>query len=174
MADVVPRESALGYDENEKNDKFPNDSSEKVSFGSDEKNVIDDAAIVREVEALEERLENDDAADSEYFIQDAADVALKVLSTKDDPDLPSLTFRTFFLGLGFSAFGAYVFSIRFHRLTVHTIVQCPRPDLLLQASDPERVPALLVGLDILDRKWYAHCSPIQGHLPLDQPWPLQQ
>ncbi|KAI0345292.1 OPT oligopeptide transporter [Trametopsis cervina] len=115
MADVVPRESALGYDENEKNDKFPNDSSEKVSFGSDEKNVIDDAAIVREVEALEERLENDDAADSEYFIQDAADVALKVLSTKDDPDLPSLTFRTFFLGLGFSAFGAVLAQIYYFK-----------------------------------------------------------
>ena len=30
----------------------------------------------------------------------------QVLTTRDDPELNALTFRTFFLGLGFSAFGA--------------------------------------------------------------------
>lgn len=121
MAEIVTPEQGLIY----KDDKL-RDYSDKASFDSNEKKGIDDAEVVREVEAFEERLQNDEAADEEYLIQDAADVALKVsgqsryylsdfahritlrqvLSTHDDPDLPSLTFRTFFLGLGFSAFGA--------------------------------------------------------------------
>ncbi|KAF8488522.1 OPT oligopeptide transporter protein-domain-containing protein [Gautieria morchelliformis] len=36
----------------------------------------------------------------------AQDVAVKVLSTQDDPSQPALTFRFWFLGLGLSAFGS--------------------------------------------------------------------
>ena len=60
-----------------KDDKL-RDYSDKASFDSNEKKGIDDAEVVREVEAFEERLQNDEAADEEYLIQDAADVALKV------------------------------------------------------------------------------------------------
>ncbi|KAJ7231380.1 OPT oligopeptide transporter [Mycena rebaudengoi] len=52
---------------------------------------IDDKAQLAETEALEARLASGEATDAEY----------KVLSTRDDIDLPILTFRMFFLGLGF-------------------------------------------------------------------------
>ena len=86
--------------------------------------VTDDAVMAKEVEEFEERLQNDEAAEEEYLVQEAYEVAIKVrcafpplasvlmllyrqvLSTKDDPELQSVTFRTVFLGLGFSAFGA--------------------------------------------------------------------
>ncbi|KAI0086087.1 OPT oligopeptide transporter [Irpex rosettiformis] len=111
MADIVTKEPCLAY----KDDKL-NAPSDKASFdSSSEKKGVDDAEVVREIEAFEERLQNDEATDAEYLIQDAADVALKVLSTHDDPDLPSLTFRTFFLGLGFSAFGAVLAQIYYFK-----------------------------------------------------------
>ncbi|KAI0811002.1 OPT oligopeptide transporter [Irpex lacteus] len=106
MADIAPQEPGLTY--NEEKLRTP---SEKVSFDSDEKKGIDDATVVKDIEAFEERLQNDEADDEEYLIQDAADV----LTTHDDPDLPSLTFRTFFLGLGFSAFGAVLAQIYYFK-----------------------------------------------------------
>ncbi|KAF7316771.1 OPT oligopeptide transporter [Mycena chlorophos] len=39
-------------------------------------------------------------------IDKAEDVAIQILSTRDDPELPSITFRSIFLGLGLSAFSA--------------------------------------------------------------------
>ena len=80
----------------------------------EKKSVNDDAEVITEkkledVEAFEERLAHDEAADEEYLVQNAHDVAIKVLSTRDDPTLQAVTFRTVFLGLGFSAFGAYVY-----------------------------------------------------------------
>ena len=62
--------------------------------------------MAKEVEEFEDRLQRDEATDEEYLVQDAHDVAIKVLSTRDDPTLQAVTFRTIFLGLGFSAFGA--------------------------------------------------------------------
>ncbi|KAH9934458.1 OPT oligopeptide transporter [Epithele typhae] len=73
--------------------------------------VDDDARMAKEVEEFEERLERDEAANEEYLVQEAYEVAIKVLSTRDDPSLNPLTFRTFFLGLGFSAFGAVLAQI---------------------------------------------------------------
>ena len=91
-----------------------------------EPELSDDARMAKEVEEFEDRLQRDEAAEEEYLVQEAYEVAIKVrtsvlsspfsclltplqvLSTHDEPELPSLTFRTFFLGLGFSAFGAYV------------------------------------------------------------------
>ena len=36
---------------------------------------------------------------------------LQILSTHDDPELPAWTFRTLFLGVGLSAFGAVLATI---------------------------------------------------------------
>ncbi len=55
---------------------------------------------------MEERLQRGDATDAEYAVNSNHDIAIKVLSTHDDPELPVMTFRTFVLGLGFSCFGA--------------------------------------------------------------------
>ena len=109
------------------------DDKQSTSDASLEKKGLDaevseDAIMAKEVEEFEERLQRDEANDEEYLVQEAYEVAIKVrsmhryfahrssprndccqvLSTRDDPELPSLTFRTFFLGLGFSAFGACV------------------------------------------------------------------
>ncbi|KAI0351216.1 OPT oligopeptide transporter [Trametes cingulata] len=89
------------------------DSIEKK--GVDGVEVTDDAIMAKEVEEFEERLQNDEATEDEYRVQEAYEVAIKVLSTRDDPELPSLTFRTFFLGLGFSAFGAVLAQIYYFK-----------------------------------------------------------
>ncbi|PCH35361.1 OPT oligopeptide transporter [Wolfiporia cocos MD-104 SS10] len=81
--------------------------------------------MVKEVEALEERIAHDEATEDEYRVEEAYEVALKVLTTKDDPDLQALTFRTLFLGLGFSAFGAVLAQIYYFKpqtLTVSTLL----------------------------------------------------
>ncbi|KAJ6517714.1 OPT oligopeptide transporter [Mycena vulgaris] len=67
---------------------------------------IDDEAQLRETEALEARLASGEATEAEYLVETAHDVAVKVLSTRDDVDLPIFTIRMLFLGLGFSAFGS--------------------------------------------------------------------
>ncbi|KAJ3983558.1 OPT oligopeptide transporter protein-domain-containing protein [Lentinula detonsa] len=61
---------------------------------------------LKEVEELEARLAAGTADEQEYLVHDAHDLVIKVLSTRDDYDLPVLTFRMLFLGLGFSAFGS--------------------------------------------------------------------
>lgn len=66
---------------------------------------LDDIERLKRTEALEARLDSDRATESDYRIENAHDVAIKVLSTQDDPELPCLTFRMLFLGFGFSAFG---------------------------------------------------------------------
>ncbi|GBE87677.1 predicted protein [Sparassis crispa] len=44
-------------------------------------------------------------------IEKSEDVALEILSTEDNPDLPVFTFRTVFLGLGLSVFGSTLATI---------------------------------------------------------------
>lgn len=97
--------------------QLPVYADEKLKHDSDDGSIdkklddidsLDDAQRAKEVEEFEERLQNDEAADDEYLIQEAYDVAIKVLSTHDEPELNPITLRTIFLGLGFSAFGAYV------------------------------------------------------------------
>lgn len=105
---------------------YGNVDEKHVSDDSLEKNQvassIDDAEELKEMEDLEKRLENDEATEDEYRVEEAHEVAIKVggyiphppmvlnfpqvLSTRDDPSLQSITFRTVILGLGFSAFGA--------------------------------------------------------------------
>ncbi|EPS95634.1 OPT oligopeptide transporter [Fomitopsis schrenkii] len=48
-------------------------------------------------------------------VQEPYEVALKVLTTADYPELPAVTFRSIFLGLGFSAFGAVLAQIYYFK-----------------------------------------------------------
>ncbi|KAF8919170.1 OPT oligopeptide transporter protein-domain-containing protein [Mucidula mucida] len=52
-----------------------------------------------------------DVLDDEVVIQKAEDVAVQVISTRDDPDVPIFTFRLVFLGIGLSAFSAVLATI---------------------------------------------------------------
>ncbi|OBZ65710.1 Oligopeptide transporter 3 [Grifola frondosa] len=108
MADTV---SQLPTYDDEKH--VSNDSLEKK--GGDPADSIDDAQMAKEVEEFEERLQNDEASESEYLVQEAYEVAIKVLSTRDEPELQSITFRTIVLGLGFSAFGAVLAQIYYFK-----------------------------------------------------------
>ncbi|KAH9936802.1 OPT oligopeptide transporter [Epithele typhae] len=99
-------------------------SESSVEKREAEAELTDDARMAKEVEEFEERLQNDEAANEEYLVQEAYEVAIKVLSTRDDPELNALTFRTFFLGLGFSAFGAVLAQIYYFKpqtLSVSTL-----------------------------------------------------
>ena len=93
MADQVTQLPVYAYE------KVKQDSDESFDKKLDDSS-IDDAQRAKEMEEFEERLQNDDAADSEYFVQEAYEVAVKVLTTHDEPELNPLTFRTLFLGLG--------------------------------------------------------------------------
>lgn len=61
---------------------------------------------LHDVQDLEKRIMDGTATDEEAMVKDNHDIAVKVLSTYDDPSLPVLTFRSMFLGLGFSCFAA--------------------------------------------------------------------
>lgn len=61
---------------------------------------------LHDVQDLEKRIMDGTATDEEALVRDNHDIAVKVLSTYDDPTLPVLTFRSMFLGLGFSCFAA--------------------------------------------------------------------
>ncbi|KAJ7206407.1 OPT oligopeptide transporter [Mycena pura] len=109
MSEPVPDPVSLTYVESEKpvdvevaSSDFKKSKDEFVEVVTE----IDDEAQLAETEALEARLASGEATDAEYKVRTSHDVAVKVLSTRDDVDLPILTFRMFFLGLGFSAFGA--------------------------------------------------------------------
>ncbi|KAK7694019.1 hypothetical protein QCA50_003595 [Cerrena zonata] len=109
------------YDKKQESD---DSLAEKKGLDDDlQVDVVDDTHL-REVEEFEERLAHDEAADEEYLVQNAHDVAIKVLSTRDDPHLQAVTFRTLFLGLGFSAFGAVLAQIYYFKpqtLSVSTL-----------------------------------------------------
>ncbi|KAH9830037.1 OPT oligopeptide transporter [Rhodofomes roseus] len=84
-----------------------------------------DAQLVKEVEEMEDRIANDEATEAEYRVEEAYEVAVKVLSARDDPELQAVTFRTVFLGLGFSAFGAVLAQIYYFKpqtLSVSTLL----------------------------------------------------
>ena len=65
---------------------------------------------------LSEKNEKDDDVEAivqeagEVQIEKAEDVAVQVISARDDPELPVFTFRAIFLGIGLSAFTSVRFS----------------------------------------------------------------
>jgi hypothetical protein len=57
--------------------------NEKQSYG-DSSDVIDDAKHGKEVEEFEERLARDEATEEEYLVENAHDVAIKVIPYRTD------------------------------------------------------------------------------------------
>ncbi|KAH9919872.1 OPT oligopeptide transporter [Fomitopsis serialis] len=94
-------------------DKHLSDSSLEKKLEDDV--AVDDVELTKEVEAMEDRIANDEATEAEYRVEEAYEVAVKVLSARDDPELQAVTFRTIFLGLGFSAFGAVLAQIYYFK-----------------------------------------------------------
>ncbi|KAF8516700.1 OPT superfamily oligopeptide transporter [Hysterangium stoloniferum] len=91
-------------------DKKLGDSSEK-----EETQSVD----VAELDKTSELHDRD-----EYLVKDYAhDVAVKVLSTQDDPSQPALTFRFWFLGLGLSAFGSVLAQIYYFKPQTVSVAQ---------------------------------------------------
>ena len=77
MADLELRQRNSKYDE-----KNATDSVEKASLDSTTKPISDDdAEMVKEVEALEERIQHDEAVEEEYRVAEAYEVAIKVRTT---------------------------------------------------------------------------------------------
>ncbi|CAL1709266.1 unnamed protein product [Somion occarium] len=86
------------------------DTDSAVSMGDSKEKFHDDkeVAVVSEKDAAF-LVEPD--ADDVKVIEKAEDVAVQIISTEDDPSLPVFTFRTVFLGVGLSAFGAVLSTI---------------------------------------------------------------
>ncbi|KAJ3509706.1 hypothetical protein NLJ89_g5072 [Agrocybe chaxingu] len=81
-------------------DDKPKDSSQDVELFNEKEKIADISSI----------------ASSQSFVDEAAlerpeGVATQVISTQDDPDLPVLTFRMVFLGVGLSAFSSVLGTI---------------------------------------------------------------
>lgn len=76
---------------------------------------------------------------AEQLLSSFVDIATKVLSTRDDPTLPVLTFRTFFLGLGFSAFGSVLAQC------VFKLAKLFRSNLLTRSLSARRIYYFKVG-----------------------------
>ena len=93
------------------------DSFDKIS----EKNEKDDdiEAIVQEA--------------GEVHIEKAEDVAVQVISARDDPELPVFTFRAIFLGIGLSAFTSVRLYASIHEIEA-SLTSIPRR--CLQRSTP--------------------------------------
>lgn len=84
-------------------ESFPQDKSHSVA---DEK-----ASYARaDVESTQETEESDDAV-----LQDARDIATHVISIDDDPSANPWTFRSFFIGIGLSAFGGVLAEIYYFK-----------------------------------------------------------
>lgn len=71
MANLVS--SAPAFDEK---NSIDDDSLDKK--GADGAGLTDDAIMAKEVEEFEERLQNDEATEDEYRVQEAYEVAIKV------------------------------------------------------------------------------------------------
>lgn len=102
-------------------EKYPIDDEKKAL--EVEEVEFDNPNHIKAVEEMEDRLAKDIASDSEYLVKDGHDIAIKVLSTHDDPTLQALTFRYFFLGLGFSAFGSVLAQIYYFKPQTLTVSQ---------------------------------------------------
>lgn len=82
----------------------------------DEKAVIDEKAAAVDEKAVGSDLESGSISSShEEVIRDAKGLVTKIISLDDDPTLPVLTFRFWFLGLGLSIFGAVLGQIYYFK-----------------------------------------------------------
>lgn len=111
----LPQEVPIsGYDDTP-GVEYDDDKRNYSSDLKDEKHHTDAGVTVspaaaddhlHDVQDLEKRIMDGTATDEEAMVRDNHDIAVKVLSTYDDATLPVLTFRSMFLGLGFSCFAA--------------------------------------------------------------------
>ncbi|OCH87078.1 OPT oligopeptide transporter [Obba rivulosa] len=90
--------------------ELPELKSESTTASLEKKLEYDDLSLDKEKFDVSEQAVSDDDAEDEV-IQNAEDVAIQVLSTEDNPDLPVFTFRMAFLGVGLSAFGSVLSTI---------------------------------------------------------------
>ncbi|EIM86534.1 OPT oligopeptide transporter [Stereum hirsutum FP-91666 SS1] len=81
----------------------------RVSDSDEKADDYVDADVVDEEKANSDSISDD--TESVKVIEKAEEVAIEIISTQDDPDLPILTFRAVFLGIGLSAFGAVLGTI---------------------------------------------------------------
>jgi hypothetical protein len=87
--------------------------AEKVSIHSQDDSLQKDFAKVdvEHVPALDsmdqfKQLDDMDRLDNDKVLETAEDFSVALVSLQDDPSLPINTFRMWFCGLGFAAFGA--------------------------------------------------------------------
>ncbi|KZT10438.1 OPT oligopeptide transporter [Laetiporus sulphureus 93-53] len=85
--------------------------SSNFSIQKRKKYVVDEYADPEKVEVTEVVDEDDGDIVNAKVIEKAEDVAIEILSTEDHPELPTWTFRTVFLGIGLSIFGAVLATI---------------------------------------------------------------
>lgn len=93
-------------DEDDKRDYSSDIKDEKHAGGGTVVETTSADDHLHDVQDLEKRILDGTATDEEAMVRDNHDIAVKVLSTYDDPSLPVMTFRSMFLGLGFSCFAA--------------------------------------------------------------------
>jgi hypothetical protein len=148
---------------NHRAESYERSDDEKKIYGDDKDDSRAGANVVIEpaeqdhladVLAMEERIQKGTATKEEYAIRNNHDVAIKVLSTYDDETLPAITFRSLFLGLGFSCFGAVLAQIYYFK--PQTIVSpglvalpCGHVLTLYVYLFAERLAILLVDHDLL-------------------------
>ncbi|EJD06348.1 peptide transporter MTD1 [Fomitiporia mediterranea MF3/22] len=89
------------------------DAEQKDSY--DEKLAIDKESLSSSSGSAPGDVWEDTAEGKERPIETDVDVATRLISLEDDPSLPAMTFRTWFLGLGLSCFGAVLGQIFYFR-----------------------------------------------------------
>ncbi|CAK5277553.1 unnamed protein product [Mycena citricolor] len=76
-----------------------------------ETELSEKSSIAKDVEKTTVVSAGEDEDEDDRVIENAADVATHILSTRDDADLPCITFRSIFLGVGLSAFSSVLATI---------------------------------------------------------------
>lgn len=141
----------------------------KVVRTSSKSSAGDDDLHLKELAQVEEKSSDDEPIEEEFRVQEAYEVALKVenpltfhwpwythpyprskvLSTQDDPEVPALTFRTMFLGLGFSAFGASVSYISFPRWVHSPVIRSYRVLAQIYYFKPQTLNVSVLFLQVI-------------------------
>ncbi|THG98062.1 hypothetical protein EW145_g7487 [Phellinidium pouzarii] len=89
------------------------DLEPKYSF--DGKGIKDEKGSVKIESSLHDVWDDGTSDGKERPIETDIDIATRLISLEDDPTLPVMTFRTWFLGLGLSCFGAVLGQIFYFR-----------------------------------------------------------